>query len=313
MWEGDSTETSATITGLASGDYSVRLCVQDAAGNTAQTPASTVTPTGEADPPVGDSFTLNRDAATTQTRDVFLTSEVSDESGVSEYCVTEVYETASDCRPWLPYDAAAEYELSGGAEEKTVRVWFLDPHGNVSKAAEDTILFDWLSPRNGTAAATVDGTTISLSWSGFTEDVSSIAAYVVVRGDDYAPESCAEGEEVGRGLFTELDVEDLAPGRHGFRVCAVDAAGNISSGDTVRATVEAPETPPIVVDFSAAGGATTVCDRDVELRLTATGASDITRMCIDKNDECRVWIAYNDQPTWRLSAGAGTKTLHAWV
>ena len=313
LWEGDSTATDATITGLISGNYSVRLCVQDAAGNINPSRAYTVSVTGEEDPPVVVDFALNSGDVTTRSRDIYLNSDISDASGVSHYCVSEVYESADDCRPWIAYSTAAPYELSGGAEEKTVRAWFRDPHGNVSDTAEDTILFDWLPPRNGSVDAEVDEDSITVSWSGYTEDVTSIETYVVVRADEFAPDSCAEGTEVARDLVDEITVTNLDPGKHGFRVCAVDTAGNISDGKTVRKTVVPPEVPPVISAFTASGGAATVCDRDVELTLTAAGEGEITRMCLDEDATCSVWRAYDAAPSFRLSAGTGEKTIHAWV
>lgn len=295
------------------GDYTVRLCAVDAARNIRPSSSSTVSVTGETDPPEVVSFSLNSGDATTQQRDIFLHSEIDDASGVSHYCVTEVYETSESCTPWIAYDAAAEYELSGGEEEKTVRVWFRDPHGNVSDGASDTIVFDWMPPLNGQVSTAVEDDEITVSWSGFTDSTTAIASYVVVRGDDVAPASCSEGEEVARGLLSDVAVTDLEPGRHGFRVCAIDSAGNVNAGKTVRETVLPPVIPPELGRFATASGATAVCERTVDLVLPASSERGVAQMCLDEDGTCSRWTTYDELPSYTLSAGAGDKTVYARV
>lgn len=312
-WEGDATATTAVLTGLAAQPTAVRLCAYDKAGNIGFSRALSGTPEGESVAPEIVSFVINGDDATSRFRDVVLNIDATDASGVRRYCASERVDNAADCPVWRPFAAAVDYELSGGPEEKTVRVWVEDPHGNRSEAAVDTIVFDHVMPANGTVSATVDGDAVALTWSGYVDAVSGVDEYIVVRGDDVAPRRCTEGEEVYRGSETSLTLTGLAEQRHGFRVCAWDEAGNLSDGSTVRVTVVPPVVPPVVDDFFVDGHASEVCEPSIHLTLEAQGPATITRMCIDEDGACAQWIPYSEHASLELSPEPGQKTLFARV
>jgi len=314
LWEGDANDTEATLDGLAAGPFTVRLCAVDVAGNLGGSRMMQGEPTGESAPPEVNEVALDDGAETTRTRSVYIYSDVDDDSGVSEMCVSETATSADGCRAWTDYADIAEHELSGGSESKTVRVWYRDPHGNVSDAGYDSILFDRNAPSNGELAGEVDDDGVSLSWSGFEDDLSGISEYVVVWAEAFAPDSCAEGTEVYRGTDTSVTVDDLDYGLQGFRVCAADEAGNLSTGDRLRVELEAPIVPPTVDTFQLVGGATTTCDKRAYLELEATGAAEVTRMCFSEDPtSCTTWRYFDSEPDHLMSSGYEDKTLYAWV
>lgn len=313
LYEG--TDTSFSVTGFSALErLSLRVCARDLAGNWSQGRPLRVQPTGDPDAPVVRRFVINGDAAFVRDREITLSSVVDDASGVTQVCLSESATAAEGCSPWRDYAPELSHELSGGAGPKTLRAYFRDPHGNTSAVAADSATFDRFDPENGAVEAEVEDSDVRLRWTGFTDGLSGIVSYVVVRANDVAPEDCGSGVEVGRGPATELLVPDLPQLRHGFRVCAIDAAGNVSSGAAVRATVQGAVVPPSITRLRGAGGAETFCDADAALELRATGDAEITRMCITESPEgCAYWAPFSETPTARLSSGEGQKTLYAWV
>ncbi len=313
LYEG--TATSFSVTGFSALErLSLRVCARDLAGNWSQGRPLRVQPTGDPDAPVVRRFVINADAAFVRDREITLSSVVDDASGVTQVCLSESATAAEGCSPWRDYAPEMSFELSGGAGPKTLRAWFRDPHGNTSAVAADSTTFDRIDPENGAVQAEVQQNSVQLGWSGFEDALAGVVSYVVVRGEDVAPDDCASGVEVGRGMMNQLLVPDLPPMRYGFRVCAIDAAGNVSSGEPVRATVRGAVVPPSITRLRGAGGAETFCDADAALELRATGDAEITRMCITESPEgCAYWAPFSETPTARLSSGEGQKTLYAWV
>lgn len=310
VWEG--TGTSATIRGFSStDDLSLRVCAQDAAGLWGDGPRATLRPVGEAVAPVASRFVIADDATYVREREVTLHSDVFDDSGVSQICTSETETDPARCSPWRAYSPTASHTLSGGVGPKTVRAWFKDPHGNLSAAAADTVTFDRVDPEDGEPTAEVDGEDVVLTWSGYEDALSGVVGYVVVRADDVAPPTCAEGEEVARTADTTARISGLRLIRHGLRVCAIDAAGNVSDGEPVRVSLRPPVVPPVITRFSAAR---TACDAAPTAALAATGDAEITRMCLSEDPlGCDYWPPFSATPDLDLSAGLGVKRVYAWV
>ncbi|MEZ4238698.1 MAG: fibronectin type III domain-containing protein [Myxococcota bacterium] len=97
----------------------------------------------------------------------------------------------------------------------------------------DTILLDSIRPLNGTVTAT-DGAsgTVNVGWSGFSDASSGLDGYKVVYRVGSAPSTCTSGTVAGdHASGSSLAVSGLVSGTsYGFRVCAYDVAGNLSSG-----------------------------------------------------------------------------------
>jgi hypothetical protein len=104
----------------------------------------------------------------------------------------------------------------------------------VSPASTDT-----LAPVMGRVrAANTKGGTIELSWEAARDSQTGVSSYQVVYQQGLRPPSrtCTTGTHVQQapvvsGGTVKVAVSGLAPGgRYAFRVCALDAAGNVAGG-----------------------------------------------------------------------------------
>jgi len=87
-------------------------------------------------------------------------------------------------------------------------------------------------------AATPGDTQVALNWSGFSDAHSGVGSYVVRFAMGSAPSSCTSGTAVPGydGTSTTYTHTGLINGTtYGYRVCAIDMAGNTSSGATATA------------------------------------------------------------------------------
>jgi len=103
------------------------------------------------------------------------------------------------------------------------------------ESASDSIFLDTVAPTNGTVQVTSGDTRLTLNWTGFADAQSGIVGYNVVYQEGSAPSSCNTGMDVWYydGTSTMVTHSDLNNGTtYGYRVCAIDAAGNRSSGAT---------------------------------------------------------------------------------
>ena len=94
-------------------------------------------------------------------------------------------------------------------------------------------------------------------------------------------------------------------------MCAIDKAGNISTGATANAR-PIPETNPPTGSIVIKGGAEATKSRAVTLTLSATDSSGIKAMCVSNKDTCSSWTAYATTMNWTLSSGDGDKTVNVW-
>lgn len=212
--------------------YRYRLCTRDNAGNVSAGVVLSAIPAPELDAPSG-TVTINSGAAFAGTTAVTLGLTSADASTVTDVCMSE----AATCTAWVSYAASRTFTLSAAAGVKTVRVWFRDQWGNASTTAvSDTITLDNVRPLNGTVRATPGAGSVVLSWSGFSDASSGIDRYRVVRGAT-APANCTgTATVVYEGpLLTATHSPATTGTSYGYRVCAIDVAGNVSAGSTVTA------------------------------------------------------------------------------
>ncbi len=165
------------------------------------------------------------------------------------------------CSTWETYAPSKSWTLTTGDGSKTVYAWFKDVAGNADTSPySSAIILDVTPPTNGTLSATAGNTQISLSWSGFSDATSGIASYQLVYSTGAAPGSCSTGTQIyfGSGSsYTHTGLNNWTT--YYYRVCAIDYAGNTSSGATASAT-PVGDTPPTVTTNSATS-------------ITATGAT----------------------------------------
>jgi PKD repeat protein len=145
-------------------------------------------------------------------------------STVTEMCVSNT----STCTAWRPYTTSLAWSLTSGAGEKTVYATFRNAEGTTSDTVTDTIQVDATRPVDGTLAATRGDGVVDLSWSGFSDAASGVASYVVQQATSSAPGLCTTGTRIAATTDTSLRASGLTNGTtYGFRVCAVDGAGNL--------------------------------------------------------------------------------------
>lgn len=307
LWEG--TRLTAELRGLGPGPYALRACAVDRAGNFFGTDGLVASPTVEASAPVVAAFAVAGGQPFVGARMTTLDATVTDDTGVTQFCASESATTAAACSPWRTFSASSPFELSGGDGDKVVRAWFRDSFGNTSATAQDSVGFDRDAPVNGSVVATDGAAGVQLAASGFTDALSGLAGYVVVTAPDRAPASCAEGVEVYRGPSATTLVTGLPVGRSGFRVCATDAVGNLSTGATTNATRRAEYAPPTLRAFRLVGGATRSTSRSITLEIDAVDTNGVTDLCLAEGSDPCTWQAFESPLAYTLSAGEGTKTL----
>ena len=305
------TNTTYPHTGLTNGTtYYYRVCAIDKAENMSTGATASAKPIPETKPPTG-SITIEGGAEATKSTAVTLTLAATDESsGAIQMCMSNT----ATCTAWTALAATKSWTLTKGDGTKTVNVWFQDVWGNENAAPySDTILFDTVSPANGTVTATPGDAQVTLDWTGFTDTGSGIESYKVVFAKGAVPLSCSAGTVIYSGTDPSYIHTRLTNGtKHGYRVCAIDRAGKISTGATASAK-PIPETKPPTGSITINGGAEATKRRTVSLNLTAIDVSPgAIRMCISNTETCTEWTAFTATKKWKLTKGDGTKTVNVW-
>jgi subtilisin family serine protease len=305
VWTG--TAGPATVTGLVNGTtYAFRVCAVDGAGNLSAGAVTTGRPVPETDAPVG-TISLAAGADWTRVTAITATLAATDASGVTHACLSNT----STCTSWFAMTTSKAWTLPGGPGTKTVYASFKDTWGNVSTAVTDTIGLDQTVPGNGTLTAVPASGQATLSWTGFTDSGSGVASYVLVQSATAtAPSSCA-GASVWSGSDLTVTRTGLTNGTtYAWRLCAVDAAGNRSTG-AVISTRPAPEFVPPTGTISLNAGADWTSRTAVTATLVASDASGVTHACLSNSATCTSWFAMTGSKPWTLSTGSGTKTVYA--
>jgi YD repeat-containing protein len=218
----------------------------DAAGN--QSDIRTETYTIDGVPPTGN-LAINNGAPYTRSPQVVLnlsaTDNVTSQPGM---------QTSLDNKTWSDWEPAAmarNVTLSSGDGVKYAYARFNDQAGNVSQMYSSTIMLDTVPPSDGSVSATVGDGQNALTWSGFNDASSGIGSYRLVFATAGTPASCDAGTTLYNGPLTGYVHSGLQNGiTYYYRVCAVDRAGNVSSG----ATQAFVPSPTLTVSFAGTGG-----------------------------------------------------------
>lgn len=220
------TATTYTHASLTNGTaYSYRVCAVDGAGNTSAGAVATATP-HEMDAPTG-SVKINAGALRTRTLAVTLTLAAADASGVTQMCISGT----TTCTTWVAYTTTAAFTFAAGEGTRTVRAWFRDKWGNTSLDASASILVDTIAPTNATLSSTSTVGSIALSWTASSDTGSGIAGYKLVGlAGTLAPVSCTTGTTLYQGPNRAFTHPVAAKATWSYRLCALDAAGNMSAG-----------------------------------------------------------------------------------
>lgn len=184
-------------------------------------------------PPTG-SVTINGGAAAIRSTSVTLTlSAVDFGGGAIQMCVSN----SAKCTAWETFAQTKSWKLTKGKGTKTVYARFRDALGNVTPATTpytDTVVVDKTAPVNGRLRATPGVGQIALSWDKFSDALSGIDRYKLVFAIGAAPASCAKGKVIHEGASTirSFTHTGLINKTYGYRVCAIDKVGNVSTGAT---------------------------------------------------------------------------------
>ena len=158
----------------------------------------------------------------------------------------------------------------------------------ISDIYSATITLDTRAPVNGALTPTqLAGNQIQLDWAGFSDATSGITSYKLVRGATLPAASCT-----GTAIFTPAatDTTYTDTGSQGmnyyYRLCAVDNAGNTSTGATTPAVMAIPEVNKPSGTVSINQGNYTKIDHQgnytnkaaVTLNLTASDAHQCGRL-----------------------------------
>ena len=313
VWEGRG--ESVTFPGLGAGTTTFRLCARDGLGNADTGQTIRTTPLDDLTPPRVDVFEAAPDVAWVGARPILVNAVVTDASTVTRACVTETL----PCEAWRDWTgepaALLSHTLSTGEGEKTVYGVFRDDWGNESAPTPLVIGLDNTAPSNGELALSAVAGGASVAWSGFEDLGAGLYEYVVMRELDRAPVNCGAGVEVYRGPGPSFIDDGLTGGvRVGYRVCAVDRVGNLSSGATGNVTPLDELDAPVIAQITLADCLPAVSDRYVSLDIAASDASGLARMCVSDSPSCSGWRSFQASSMWTLEAGAhGPRSVYVWL
>ncbi len=312
------TSLSYEHTNLINGTtYYYRLCILDNAGNVNSITTS-AKPLPETDAPVLSMFTINNGQPYTKANTVTLQIEATDASGVAQMCISNT----STCNSWINYATTVNaWTLTTGAGLKTVYIWFRDILGNTSNLPHTaTITVDNVASVDATEALQVtpgvEENSLTLTWFPAIDAHSYVKAYRIISSLSSTGTACTGTPLAEIDVTTSSNVfynythtALLAGKTYYYRVCAVDAAGNMSPGKTGsgRAIDTRPPVNPYVIisDDNIYTKTTTVT-----LRLGAEDVGGVTKMCIGNTPTSCSWVAYTPTKTWRLSSGSGERTVY---
>lgn len=299
------TGSTARETGLVAGTtYTWRLCSRDKAGNVATGVVTTFTARAEYQPPTG---TLDLPAAS-RTSTVTATLAATDDTGVTEQCLSNT----TTCTAWTPYTTSVSWN-AGGSGLRTGYAWFRDAAGNVAGPVSDTVFVDAVAPSGGTFTATPGDGFLDLAWSGITETGSGVVGYRLARATGTtAPGSCGT-TAAALDPAAGTRVSGLVNGTtYTFRLCAVDAAGNVATG-LVTTGRPAPELDaPTGAAVSLNAGATWTRSSTVTASLAASDASGVARACLSSSSSsCSAWFTMATSKSFALGGSGVERTVYA--
>jgi hypothetical protein len=258
-------------------------------------------------PPTG-SVVINGNQANTQSRDVTLSITGNDANGVETMCISN----AGTCTAFEPFATAKMWQLSPGDGVKTVRVAIKDAAGNQG-VLTDTIRVDTTPPTASTLRAAAKDKALDLTWNVASDTGSGVASYRLAVAQGAAPGSCDEGSLVYNGSARAFSHTGLTNGTvYGYRLCAVDMAGNVGAGSTLTAR-PAPELAPPTGAVGINGGSTVSGAPNVTLSLSANDASGVTQMCVSNaKTACTSWEPFAQSKAWTLATSNGKTSVFVW-
>lgn len=220
--------------GYSEGDHGITIEVVDKLGTSSMSVTRTVTIDNT--PPV-TTLAGNNSGNWTATDQAITLTPTDGGSGVAstDYCVDGV----DSCSPGTTY---APFNVICAADSgctQYVRYTSTDNSSNVETVKSSTSLIDKLKPTDngGTVTVAKSGTDCNLSWTAATDGHSGMvggsSAYRISRTLDpaAAPTDCSVTlTTISSGLTAFSDTTTTAGNLYNYRLCAVDAVGNLSGG-----------------------------------------------------------------------------------
>ncbi|MFM2151657.1 MAG: hypothetical protein RL199_92 [Pseudomonadota bacterium] len=330
------------LTGLKiSALYEVRVCAVDRAGNLSAGVAVQAYPVADKTAPAVSGVSVNGMVSSTKVavaaRDITLTISGADNpsgTGLAALCVSRTQSCAAGdwrllgAQPLgnVPFTSDPVVWTLDDTERSTVYVAFRDVARNVSKWAAVNILLDSVAPTDGSIVVRPDDGSISFDVKGFVDGLSGIDRYLVMASEDGGvPQPCNAASALYNGSDRRFAVASLTNGvDYRFRVCAVDRAGNVSSGVVVAGMPRSEDVPPVVVKATMDDATVTfrgllpfAGSTSVGLLLAATDPAGPVEACLSNGTECNDWFDVMDSPpgtprAWTLPSGDGQKRVSVW-
>jgi hypothetical protein len=309
--------TSANVVvedGAADGPKTVLVVLRDLAGNEVTASSSILL---DRAPPSAPSVVIDGGAAVTASASVTLTLSA---VGASEVQIAP--DGLADSEPFVPFTGTAVTTLVGadcaaGVACKTVQVVFRDAAGNLSAAANDSIVLDSAAPA-GTSLALASSTATDAAGFATTTALTATLSYPAdaVRfklGEGAADCAAAAGYAAldGSSPDSAAFVASAADGQKVVVACLQDAAGNASSTTASIVLDRSRPVGAIVVN----GGAQSANGTAVTIAVTPQ-SDDVDRVAFvnDVSPACSSALTYQaltSSMAHVLADADGTRTVFA--
>ncbi len=244
-------------------------------------------------------------------RSLAVTVMLTADPGAVELCLSN----DATCSAWIPYQTSVPWTLTPGATgDRRVTAWVRGADGVESDPASYVAKYDVSAPTGGRVTFTPTDTAARLAIRSFQDVGSGIRQYRIAQATGTAaPSSCPDGstsfyDHSNSNSTRYWYPQGLTAGQtYAWRVCAVDAAGNVSSGATTSGVARAEYVRPAgTVALPAASRVVTV-----PVTLSATDNVGVTEMCLATIPvDCTGWRPFATDSTWTFT-GTGSKALYA--
>jgi hypothetical protein len=178
------------------------------------------------------------------------------QAGYPKYCI----DTTNTCMPSTPYISGFDIVCASGTScTHYVRYYARNNAFNTETVKSSVVMQDLQAPTDGSLSGTPASTAINLSWSAAMDLGGGVSYYKLVYQTGGTPPADCSGTAIysGSGLsYNHTGLSSSSP--FSYRVCAYDAANNLSSGATLTATTLDPIST-YTITFSPTGSGTIVC------------------------------------------------------